>query len=40
MPLLDLDWNRLLLTHGPSLPSGGKAGLRAGIEAPIWFHRP
>ncbi len=39
-PLLELDFDRLLLTHGPSLTTGGKAGLRAAIDAPPWYHRP
>lgn len=40
LPLLDLDFGRLLLTHGPSVLRDGKAGLREAIEAPPWFHRP
>lgn len=40
MPLLDLDFDRLLLTHGPSVLAGGRAGLREAIEAPVWYHRP
>ncbi len=39
-PLLELDFDRLLLTHGPSLMKGGKAGLRAAIDARPWYHRP
>lgn len=39
-PLLELDFDRLLLTHGPSLLSGGKAGLRKAIDSPPWYHRP
>jgi hypothetical protein len=39
VPLIDLDWDRLLLTHGPSVPTGGKAGLREAIAAPVWYHR-
>lgn len=38
-PLLDLDWSRLLFTHGPSVLADGKAGLRAAIGAPVWYHR-
>jgi hypothetical protein len=39
MPLLDLDWSRLLFTHGPSVLADGKAGLREAIAAPVWYHR-
>ena len=39
LPLLDLDFDRLLLTHGPSVLSDGKAGLREAIDAPVWYHR-
>jgi hypothetical protein len=40
LPLLELDFDRLLFTHGPSILDGGKDGLRAAIEAPVWYHRP
>jgi hypothetical protein len=39
VPLLDLDWDRLLFTHGPSVLADGKAALREAIEAPVWYHR-
>jgi len=39
-PLLELDFDRLLMTHGPSLLDGGKAGLREAIDSPPWYHRP
>jgi hypothetical protein len=39
-PLLELDFDRLLVTHGPSVLAGGKAGLRAAIDSPPWYHRP
>lgn len=39
MPLLDLDFDRLLFTHGPSIPAGGRQGLREAIDAPVWYHR-
>jgi hypothetical protein len=39
LPLLDLDWDRLLFTHGPSIVTDGKAGLREAITAPVWYHR-
>ncbi|MFN8111655.1 MAG: hypothetical protein U0R51_00505 [Solirubrobacterales bacterium] len=40
VPLLDLDFDRLLFTHGPSILGGGKDGLREAIDAPVWYHRP
>ncbi|HET6831176.1 MAG TPA: hypothetical protein VFH44_07480 [Solirubrobacterales bacterium] len=39
LPLLELGWDRLLFTHGPSVLTGGKDGLREAIEAPVWHHR-
>jgi hypothetical protein len=33
-PLLDLEWDALLLAHGDPAPSGGKAELRAFIAEP------
>ena len=39
-PLLELDFDRLLMTHGPSLTTGGKAGLREAIDSRPWYHRP
>jgi hypothetical protein len=39
-PLLELDFDRLLMTHGPSVPSGGKDALRDAIAADPWYHRP
>lgn len=39
-PLLELGFEHLLLTHGPSVLGEGKAGLREAIAAPPWFHRP
>ncbi len=39
-PLLDLDFDRLLMTHGPSLLEGGRDGLRAAIDSRPWYHRP
>jgi hypothetical protein len=39
MPLLELDFDRLLLTHGPSVMTGGHAALREALEAPPWYHR-
>lgn len=40
LPLLDLSFERLLLTHGPSVLREGRMGLREAIEAPPWYHRP
>lgn len=39
-PLLELDFDRLLMTHGPSVLSGGRDALQAAIDADPWFHRP
>ncbi len=39
-PLLELEFDRLLMTHGPSLLSGGKAGLREALDSRPWYHRP
>ena len=39
-PLLDLDFDRLLMTHGPSVLAGGRAALREAIDSPPWYHRP
>lgn len=39
-PLFGLDFDRLLMTHGPSLLEGGKAGLREAIDSDPWYHRP
>lgn len=38
-PLLDLDFDRLLFTHGPSVMEDGKAGLREAIDSRPWYHR-
>ncbi len=38
-PLLELDFDRLLLTHGPSLIEGGRAGLEEALREPPWYHR-
>lgn len=32
-PLLDLEWDTLLFTHGPPIPTGGKAALREFLDA-------
>ncbi len=38
-PLLDLDFDRLLLTHGPAVLGGGREALRSALAAPPWYHR-
>lgn len=38
-PLLELDFDRLLLTHGPSVLEGGKEALRSALGRPPWYHR-
>lgn len=37
-PLLELDFDRLLLTHGPSLMEGGRAALEEALRRPPWYH--
>lgn len=37
-PLLELDFDRLLLTHGPSVLEGGKEALRGALARPPWYH--
>lgn len=37
-PLLELEPERLLMTHGPSYPSDGTKLLREAIDAPPWHH--
>jgi glyoxylase-like metal-dependent hydrolase (beta-lactamase superfamily II) len=38
-PLLDLDFERVLTTHGPPILANGREALRAALEAPPWWHR-
>lgn len=38
-PLLDLDFDRLLMTHGPSVLNDGPKALREALDAPPWYHR-
>ena len=38
-PLLELDFDRVLLTHGKPLLEGGKKALRDAIAARPWYHR-
>ena len=37
-PLLELDVERVLVTHGAPVLSGGRAALRAALQAPPWLH--
>ena len=38
-PLLELDFDAVLATHGQPLMSGGKRALRKALEAKPWYHR-
>jgi hypothetical protein len=38
-PLLELDLDRVLVTHGKPVMSGGKRALRSAIDAKPWYHR-
>ena len=37
-PLLELDFDRLLFTHGKSALTDGKDALREALNAPVWYH--
>ena len=37
-PLLELDFERVLVTHGRPLLDGGKQALRAALKAEPWYH--
>jgi hypothetical protein len=37
-PLLTLDVERVLATHGPPVTHGGREALRAAVAAPPWDH--
>jgi hypothetical protein len=37
-PLLNLDFDAVLVTHGKPLMVGGKRALRAALEAKPWYH--
>jgi glyoxylase-like metal-dependent hydrolase (beta-lactamase superfamily II) len=39
-PLLDLDVDRVLVTHGAPVLSGGRSALDAALDAGPWYHRP
>jgi hypothetical protein len=38
-PLLELDFERVLVTHGQPVLSGGKGALRDALNAKPWYHR-
>jgi hypothetical protein len=38
-PLVEIGAERMLMTHGPSVLSGGSEALRRALEAPPWYHR-
>jgi hypothetical protein len=38
-PLLDLDVERVLVTHGEPVLHGGRAALEAALRRPPWYHR-
>jgi hypothetical protein len=39
-PLLELDFDRVLVTHGAPVLSDGRAALRAALKARAWYRRP
>lgn len=39
-PLLDVDCDRLLVTHGEPVLSGGNDALRTALDAGPWYHPP
>jgi hypothetical protein len=38
-PLLELDFDSVLVTHGQPVLSGGKQALRKALDAKPWYHR-
>jgi hypothetical protein len=38
-PLLELDFERVLVTHGRSIMRGGRNELRTALRAKPWYHR-
>jgi hypothetical protein len=38
-PLLELPFERVLVTHGEPVLSGGRDALREALAAPPWYHR-
>jgi hypothetical protein len=39
-PLLDLDFDRVLVTHGEPVLAGGRKALGSALRAKPWYHRP
>jgi hypothetical protein len=39
-PLLELDFDRVLVTHGEPVMADGKKALRSALRAKPWYHRP
>jgi hypothetical protein len=39
-PLLELELDRILVTHGEPVVRDGSAALRAALDARPWYHRP
>lgn len=40
LPLLVVDAERVLVTHGEAVAQGGRAALQAALDADPWYHRP
>jgi hypothetical protein len=38
-PLLELDFDRVLVTHGQSVMNDGKKALRSALRSKPWYHR-
>jgi hypothetical protein len=38
-PLLELDFDRVLVTHGQPIRRGGRAALGDALDRPPWYHR-
>ena len=38
-PLLELEFDCVLVTHGQPVMANGRAELRAALAAPPWYHR-
>jgi hypothetical protein len=37
-PLLELSWDRVLVTHGQPLLTNGKPALKGALGARPWYH--
>ena len=37
-PLLELDFDRVLVTHGEPVLAGGREALDAALQAEAWYH--